>query len=146
LTTVVAWRGRIEERDKGPAQDASDDEGQSIGENAIETRPSSADLRPDATTRNKTATDYSASAFLFPFFVFDKHRGSQVLGKEGAGLIENFNFPCSDPIHDRRSCKRGDKKPASEIDVSASALSSAGRRWVVELFTLPFLVRIWYSR
>jgi hypothetical protein len=124
LTTVIAWRRRIEERGKDPAEGASDDESQSIGEDVIQTRPPSA----DQASRNKTATDYCAFALLFFFFPQQAPRFPKFSVNEGAGLIENFL--CSDPIHDRRSGERGDKKPASEIDVSASALSSAGRRWV----------------
>jgi hypothetical protein len=37
LTTVIAWRRHIEERDRDAAQGASDDESQSISRDAVET-------------------------------------------------------------------------------------------------------------
>ena len=72
MVTVIAARRRIEERAKDPAQGASDDESQNIGEDAMETRPS-ADLASDA-SRNKIATDYSTSASFFqPSFLDKRH-------------------------------------------------------------------------
>jgi hypothetical protein len=49
----------------------------------------------------------------------------------GGGYIKKKLFYLfllrSDPIHERRAGGRGDEKPALEIDVSASALSSSAR-------------------
>jgi hypothetical protein len=122
LVTVIAVRRRIEERAKDPAQGASDDESQNIGEDAMETRPSA-----DLASRNKIATDYSTSAsFFLTFFPRQAPRSPKLSVMKGPINIEIF--VCSDSIHDRRPGERGNKKPAAEIDISASTLSSAGRR------------------
>jgi len=82
LATVISWRRRIEKRTTDPIQGGSDDESQSIGEDAIETGPSAKQLSD--VTRTETATDYSASVFPFPSF-FNK-RPRVFFGNEGVVL------------------------------------------------------------
>jgi hypothetical protein len=123
---VVIEQRRIEERAKNdPARGASHDGDEDIGEDAIEIEPS-AD-RASNVVRIKTPTDdYSASALSFLLFQAE----TQVSGIAGI-ILKKKNLPYSarsDPIHDRRTGGRGDEKPAAEIDVSASALSSSARR------------------
>jgi hypothetical protein len=81
LVIVIAQRQRIEEQTQtDPAQGASHDDGENIGEDAIETGPSA-----DHVSRIKTDTiDYSASAL---FFFFSSPKGlPQFRGLLAAGL------------------------------------------------------------
>jgi hypothetical protein len=124
LAIVIAQRERIEERANEPAQGALHDGDENIGEDVMETGPS-ADHESDV-ARIKTATaDYSASAL----FLSPKER-PQFQGRCG-GYIELFIYlpfsARSDSIHDRRTGRRGDEKPAAEIDVSASTLPPSAR-------------------
>jgi hypothetical protein len=66
LATVISWRRRIERRTTDPIQGDSDDESQSIGEDAIGTRPAA--KQSSDVTRTERATDYSASVFPFRSF------------------------------------------------------------------------------
>jgi hypothetical protein len=68
LTVVIAQRLRIEERAKNdPAQGASRDGDEDIGENTIETEPS-ADQASDVARIKIAIVDHSTSALFFTLF------------------------------------------------------------------------------
>ena len=85
MAIVIAQRQRIEEQTRSdPAQGASHDDGENIGEDAIEAGPSADPVSDVSRITGKTGTvDYSASALFF-FFSFSQ-RATPVSGAADCG-------------------------------------------------------------